>query len=151
MEFLSKEATGFECNITSLSSPATEWQTVNQFSNYSPASFRALIIPLLYSTATVPVPPPWSIRWIWKQIYAHAAEQRYSSLQERLQTWMLSQTTRTAKSQGTSFTYGWWLPRCHTAQSKADRRWYCAHNMWGLSMCRPHCIYGEKCLVLVRN
>lgn len=32
MEFLSKEATGFECNVASLSSPATEWQTVHQFS-----------------------------------------------------------------------------------------------------------------------
>lgn len=65
MEFLSKEATGFECNVASLSSPATEWQTVHPFSNYPP-SFQALIISRLHLTATVLVLLPWSIRWMWK-------------------------------------------------------------------------------------
>lgn len=32
MEFFPKEATGFESQAASLSSPATEWQTVYQFS-----------------------------------------------------------------------------------------------------------------------
>lgn len=142
MEFLSKEATGLECNVASLSSPATEWQTVHQF------SLIILLQAFKHSISRSSIQRQLS-QFCSLDQYAHAAEHRYSSLKDRLQTCMLSQTTRTAKRQGTSITYGWWLPRCHTAQSKAVRRWYCARNMWGLSRCTPHCIYGEKCLGLV--
>lgn len=56
----------------------------------------------------------------------------------------LCRQTQEEEDERKSFTCDWSLPRCRTAQSKADQQWCCGHNRWGSPRCRLHYIWKEK-------